>query len=120
MPRQQSSDVRAFHHPEIAGDQVFGKADVGHLHHSRVLGPRMEDHAGLERAEGHREIGEHRFPSDQAGVALDAGRDVDRHHGSAPFVHQLDGSGDDALRPAAEPRPEHRVDHHVGTRDGAG
>ena len=55
------------------------EADVDQPHLAGELRTGADDQPGLERAEGHGDVGLHGLAGDRAGVRIDAGRQVDRH-----------------------------------------
>ncbi len=103
--------------------QVRAQADVDELDGARVAGPRVDQQPGLDRAEGHGDVGADGRPVHRAGVGLDAAGQVDGDHGGAGLagVFGLPGQGGERLAQAAPAADaEQSVDDQVGAVDGAG
>jgi hypothetical protein len=102
---------------------VRAEADIDELDSARVPGPRVDQQPGLERAEGHGDVGFHGRAVHRPGVRVDAARQVDGDHGGAGLAGLLGpgGQGGERLaQPAAAADAEQPVDDQVGVVDGAG
>ena len=97
--------------------QVRAQADVDELDGSRVPGAGVDQQPGLDRAEGHGDVGPDRRAVHRPGVGVDAARQVDGHHGRAglPGAIGLPGQAGERLpQPAPAADAEQAVDDQVG------
>ena len=80
-------------------------------------GTRVDQQPGLDRAEGHGDVGPDRRAVHRPGVGVNAARQVDGHHGRAglPGASGLPGQAGERLPQAAPPADaEQAVDDQVG------
>ena len=91
--------------------------DVDELDGAGVEAPRRDEQSGLQRPEGHRQVGGDRDARHDTGVGIDTARQVDRDHDRVGLVdgaHQSDGVGP---QPASAADAEDPVDDEVRRMD---
>lgn len=112
-PRQQRAHLGVLQGFDGRGGRA--QADRHQLHRPRVPGPRIDQQAGLVRAEGHREIGAQRRPGDLPGVGVHPARQVDRDEHAAARLARVRLGG--RPQPAGAADPDDAVQDQVGAAE---
>ena len=100
-----------------ARERRFGDADVGEPDRPAEHAPRQQQMAGLEAEEGDARARLDRDAAHLAGLAVEAGGDVDRKHapaGAGESIDALDDRFRRAIDVAREAGAEQGVDHAIG------
>jgi len=85
--------------------QVRRQADIDQFHGARVARARVDQQPGLERPEGHGDVGPDGGAVHGPGVGVDAARQVDRDHGGAVWRARSARAARPANGSRSPPRP---------------
>src|SRR5205807_10232230 len=97
--------------------QVRPEADVDQLNRARVPGARVDQQPGLDRAEGHGDVGPDRRAFHRPGAGVDAAGQVDDHHGGTGLPGAFGPGrepGERVAQATAAADAEQAVDDQVG------